>query len=134
MKIAVACEPGSPVLGPFRKGSDLFIWEVESGKITSRQTVVQAGGCCGGLARAVAGVELVLCSEIGHGAMNHLVEQGTPVVRPSFDCMNAEVGVMLWLSGAREQFFSASDDCRHESCHEGHTHEHEHESPAPRVE
>lgn len=127
MKIAVACEPGSPILGPFRKGSDLFIWEVEGGQITSRQNVVQAGGCCGGLARAVFGVDLVLCSGIGHGAMNHLVEQGTPVARPNAAGMDAEAVVKLWQSGAREQFFVASDDCHQEPCHDGHDHEH----PAP---
>jgi len=124
MKIAVACEPGSPILGPFRKGSDLFIWEVQSGHVTSRQNVVQAGGCCGGLARAVVGVDVVLCSGIGHGAMNHLVEQGTPVARPNAQDMNAEDVVKLWLSGARDQFFVASDDCHQEPCHDGHDHEH----------
>ncbi|HEY5957250.1 MAG TPA: NifB/NifX family molybdenum-iron cluster-binding protein [Polyangiaceae bacterium] len=124
MKIAVACEPGSLVLGPFRKGSDLFIWEVEDGEITSRQTVVQAGGCCGGLARAVFGVELVLCSGIGHGAMHHLVEQGTPVARPNAEGMSAEIGVKLWLSGARDKFFVASDDCQHGGCNGEHHHDH----------
>jgi predicted Fe-Mo cluster-binding NifX family protein len=124
MKIAIACEPGSPILGPFRKGSDLFIWEVENGHITVRQNIVQAGGCCGGLAKAVFGVELVLCSGIGHGAMNHLVAQGTPVARPNNVGMEAEAVMQLWLSGAREQFFVASDDCNQEPCHAGHHHEH----------
>jgi predicted Fe-Mo cluster-binding NifX family protein len=124
MKIAIACEPGSPILGPFRKGSDLFIWEVESGHITARQNIVQAGGCCGGLAKAVFGVDIVLCSGIGHGAMNHLVEQGTPVVRPNNVGMEAETVMKLWLSGAREQFFVASDDCNQKPCHDGHHHEH----------
>jgi predicted Fe-Mo cluster-binding NifX family protein len=127
MKIAVACEPGTPILGSFRKGSDLSIWEVVDGQILSRHSIIQAGGCCGGLARDVLGVDLVLCSGIGHGAMNHLVEQGTPLARPNADGMNAEVAVKLWLSGARDQFFVASDDCHKEPCHDGR----DHERPAP---
>ena len=124
MKIAVACEAGSPILGPFRKGSDLSIWEMVDGQLVSQQSVVQAGGCCGGLARAVFGVDIVLCSAIGHGAMNHLVEQGTPIARPNAQNFNAEDVVKLWLSGARDQFFVASDDCHQEPCHDGHDHEH----------
>ena len=124
MKIAVACEPGSKVLGPFRKGSDLSIWDVVDGKVNSQQSVAQGGGCCGGLARSVHGVDLVLCSGIGHGAMGHLVEQGTPVARPVADGLDAKEAVGLWLSGAREQFFVASDDCEHGGCHDGHAHEH----------
>lgn len=124
MRIAVAREPGSPVLGPFRKGSDLLIWEVAGGEVVAEQTVVQAGGCCGGLARSVHGVDVVLCSAIGHGAMNHLVEQGTPVARPVTNDMDAKRAVQLWLAGAFDRFFVASDDCQHDGCNDGHHHEH----------
>jgi len=124
MKIAIACETGSSILGPFRKGSELSICDVADGQIVSRQVLVQGGGCCGGLARSVFGVDLVLCSGIGHGAMHHLVEQGTPVARPNADGVDASEAIRLWTSGAREKFFVASDDCQHEACSDGHHHEH----------
>jgi predicted Fe-Mo cluster-binding NifX family protein len=123
MKIAVANEPGTPALGPFRKGSDLSIWEVVDGKVVSKQSVPQAGGCCGGLARSVCGVDVVLCSGIGHGAMSHLVEQGTAVARPDLEGIATVEAVELWISGAYERFFVASDDCQHQGCH---PHEGEH--------
>ena len=131
MKIAVACEAGSLALGPFRKGSDLSIWEVVNGQVVSRQSVVQGGGCCGGLARSVCDVDVVLCSGIGHGAMNHLVEQGTPVARPNVEGIAALDAVKLWLSGAHDRFFVASDDCQHEGCGDGQgpSHEHNHQLP-----
>lgn len=129
MKIAIACEPGSTTLGPFRKGSDLSIWEVVDGNVVSQQGVVQGGGCCGGLARSVNGVDLVLCSGIGHGAMNHLLEQGTPVARPDVERIAAAEAVKLWLSGAHNRFFVASDDCQHDGCRDGHGHQHDHDHP-----
>lgn len=125
MKIAVASEPGSSTLGPFRKGSDLSIWEIVERRVVSKQVVPQIGGCCGGLARSVHGVDLVLCSGIGHGAMNHLVEQGTAVARPDIDGIAVEEAVQLWVSGALDRFFVASDDCQHQGCHDGHQHSHE---------
>lgn len=124
MKIAVAREPASPILGPFRKGVDLSIWEIVDGKVVSQQSVVQAGGCCGGLARSVHGVDVVLCSGIGHGAMSHLVEQGTPVARPIVEGITASEAVELWLTGAYDRFFVASDDCQHEGCSDGRGHHH----------
>lgn len=126
MRIAVACEPGNILLGPFRKGSELSIWEIVDGKVVSQRSVVQGGGCCGGLARSVAGVDVVLCSGIGHGAMNHLIEQGTPVARPNDEGIAAADAVQLWLSGAYDRFFVASDDCQNEGCRDGHGHTHEH--------
>ena len=131
MKIAVCCLPGTSSLGPFGRGSDLFIWEVADGAIVNRQTVRQQGGCCGGLARSVDGVDVVLCSGIGHGAMHHLVEQGTPVAQPKDDSLDAEKVVQLWLSGASDSFCVEAGDCGHpaRSCgtDERHNHEaHEH--------
>ncbi len=74
---------------------------------------------------------MVLCSGIGHGAMHHLVEQGTPVAQPREDSLDAEKVVQLWLSGANDRFYVASDDCAHPagSCggREHHPHDaHEH--------
>lgn len=127
MKIAVCCLPGTSTLGPFGRGSDLFIWEVAHGAIVNRQTVRQEGGCCGGLASSVRGVDVVLCSGIGHGAMHHLVEQGTPVAQPREDSLDAEKVVHLWLSGASELFYVAAGDCGHptRSCGTDEHHNHE---------
>jgi len=129
MKIAVAIEPGTLALGPFRKGSELSIWDVADGKVVSRQSIVQGGGCCGGLARSVYGVDVVLCSGIGHGAMNHLIDQGKQVARPDVEGIAAAEAVQLWLSGAHDRFFVASDDCQKEGCGDGHGHEHERHHP-----
>lgn len=127
MKIAVSCLPGVSTLGPFGRGSDLFIWEIAEGAIVARETVRQQGGCCGGLASSVRGVDVVLCSGIGHGAMRHLVEQGTPVAQPKQESLDAEKVVQLWLGGANDQFYVAADDCAHPaaSCGGGGHHEHE---------
>jgi predicted Fe-Mo cluster-binding NifX family protein len=127
MKIAVCCSPGAPTLGPFGRGSDMFIWEVVDGSVVNRHTIRQEGSCCGGLARSVRGVDVVLCSGIGHGAMHHLVEQGTPVAQPKQESLNAEDVVQLWLTGASERFFVAADDCCHPagSCGAGEHQEHE---------
>jgi predicted Fe-Mo cluster-binding NifX family protein len=124
MKIAVACEPGRSTLGPFRKGSDLSICEVVGGQVVSQQSVAQGGGCCGGLARSVMGVDVVLCSGIGHGAMNHLIEQGTPLARPTVGALDAMQALELWLSGAHDKFFVASDDCGRQDCEPGSDHNH----------
>ena len=127
MKIAVCCSPGVSTLGPFGRGSDLFIWEMADGGIVNRQTVRQQGGCCGGLAHSVAGVDVVLCSGIGHGAMRHLVEQGTPVAQPKDDTLDAEKVVQLWLSGVGDQFYVEAGDCGHpeRSCGGDEHHNHE---------
>ena len=127
MKIAVCCVPGSSALGPFGRGSDLFIWEVDGGNIVNRQAVRQQGGCCGGLAESVSGVDIVLCGGIGHGALHHLVEQGTPVAMPMEESQEAEAVVRLWLSGAADRFYVAAGECGHptggcdSSGHAGHT-------------
>ena len=118
MKIAVCCLPGESTLGPFGRGSDLFIWEVANASVVNRQAIRQEGGCCGGLASSVRGVDIVLCSGIGYGAMRHLVEQGTPVAQPSDGPLDAEKVVQLWLSGQSDRFHVAASDCGHpaESC------------------
>lgn len=129
MKIAVCCTPGASTLGPFGRGSDLFIWDVEGTTIVNRQTVRQQGGCCGGLAQSVLGVDVVLCAGIGHGALNHLVEQGTPVAMPQEEPIDAEAVVRLWLSGADDKFYVAAGGCGHPagSCGaDGHHEEHAH--------
>lgn len=126
MKIAVCCMPGASALGPFGRGSDLSIWDVQDGAIVDRQTVRQEGGCCGGLASSVRGVDVVLCSGIGRGAMNHLVEQGTPVALPMEASLEAEMVVQMWLSGATDRFYVAIDDCGHPAGSCGHGEHHSH--------
>lgn len=127
MKIAVACEANKSVLGPFRKGSEISIWHVSGTEVTGREPLAPTEGCCGALAQSVRGVNLVLCSGIGHGAMNHLVEQGTEVVRPLAGALEASEAVALWLRGAREAFYVASDDCSHTgACSGDHDHGHGH--------
>lgn len=113
MKVAVCCMSGGSTLAPFGRGSDLFIWDVEGTTIVNRQTVRQQGGCCGGLAQSVFGVDVVLCAGIGQGALNHLVEQGTPVAMPHEVSADAEAAVRLWLSGANDQFYVAAGECGH---------------------
>lgn len=128
MRIAVCCLPGASSLGPFGRGSDLFIWEVADGAIVNRQTIRQEGGCCGGLAHSVRGVDVVLCSGIGHGAMHHLVEQGTPVAQPRDESLEAEKVVQLWLSGANDQFYVAAGDCSHPAGSCGPRGQHQHDA------
>jgi len=128
MKIAVCCLPGKSALGPFGRGSDLFIWEVADAAIVNRKTIRQEGGCCGGLASSVRGVDIVLCSGIGHGAMHHLVEQGTPVAQPRDESLDAEKIVHLWLSGASDQFYVAAGDCSHPAGSCGTHGQHQHDA------
>lgn len=127
VKIAVCCAPDTLMLGPFGRGSDLFIWDVEGNNIVNRQAVRQQGGCCGGLASSVRGVDIVLCAGIGHGALNHLVQQGTPVAMPQEELTDAEAVVRLWLSGASDRFYVAAGECGHPagSCGTNGSHHHE---------
>jgi predicted Fe-Mo cluster-binding NifX family protein len=127
MKIAVASAPGSEALAPFGRGSDLSIWRLQGSTVVERTPVRQDGGCCGGLARSVLGVDVVLCTNIGHGAMSHLVEQGTAVACAKRDGLAAEEVVRLWLSGARDEFFVAARDCDHTGCGGEHEHPHQHD-------
>lgn len=113
MKIAVCCTPGGSTLGPFGRGSEVSIWDVEGKAVMNRQLVPQQGGCCGGLARSVLGVDVVLCAGIGQGALNHLVEQHTPVAMPVEGSADAEAAVRLWLSGAYDRFNATAGECGH---------------------
>lgn len=128
MKIAVSCVAGETKLGPFGRGSDLFVCEIQDGEIVSRDAVRLKDGCCAGLARQVRGVDVVLCSEIGHGALGHLAEQGTEVARPKARLDDVAEVVRLWLTGTRDAFVSSSTDCDHSPCagrgHGHHHHEH----------
>lgn len=126
MKIAICSSPGTSNLGPFGRGSDLAIWNVEGSTVVNRQLIRQEGGCCGGLARSVLGVDVVLCSAIGHGALNHLVEQGTAIAMPRREEPTlVEDMVGLWLSGATDQFHVAAGACGHSagSCCDNNHHE-----------
>ena len=125
MKIAVCCSPGTSMLGPFGRGSDLSIWSIAGTSVMSREVVRQQGGCCGGLAHSVLGVDLVLCSAIGQGALNHLEEQGTALAMPREESMVADAVVQLWLNGERDRFHVAAGECGHPagSCCDGDHHE-----------
>lgn len=130
MKIAVCCESGGSSLAPFGRGAEVSIWTVEGTNIVGREAVNPQGGCCGGLARSVAGVDVVLCSAIGYGAMGHLVEQGTSVAMPVEPGGNAEDVMRLWLSGASDRFHVQAGECGHPAggCHsDDHLH-HEHQN------
>lgn len=132
MKIAICCAEGGSTLGPFGRNSDLFILHVQNGAVVERELVPPVEGCCSGLARKVRGVDLVLCDGIGMGAMAHLVEQGTAVVRPKLQNASADEVVALWLAGAYENFFVGADECgstgcgRHEHGSGHHHHGHHH--------
>jgi predicted Fe-Mo cluster-binding NifX family protein len=125
MKIAIARHPHSTTLGPFGQGSELDILELRDGQVVATQPVKQTGGCCGGLAMLVRGADVVLCDGIGHGALHHLTEQGTPVARPKQSPSEVNDVVRLWLAGDTSAFFSRSDDCDHPPCKSGSNHHHE---------
>ena len=118
MKIAVTTENGQ-VFPHFGKTPAFTLFEVESGRILSKEFLPTGGNGHGALAGFLreAGAQAVICGGIGPGAVNALSEAGI-VVYPGVSG-SVDDAAALFLSGAIQPGDGAS--CHeHEGHHEGH--------------
>lgn len=122
MRVAVACEHGTPALGRFGRGADIFVWTgVEAPEC--RKVSDAHAGCCSALAQSIPLVDVVICGTISNGALARLVQRGIGVVVAGEDVSTADQAVKAWTSGRRDLFRMADGT----PCDHAHAHAHDHD-------
>lgn len=117
MTIAIVTTHDRSLLATFGHGSTTLLADLEGDCLVRPRELPPVEGCCGAIARALAGCEAVLCTGIGRGAAHHLEEMGVAVVIAG--AVHPDAAVRAWRAG-QPQADNAGCGCG--NSHQDHDH------------